>query len=98
MRLAWEPIWTRFSGQLGIGNHLSFVRDRNSSSFERGLENAWIGAAPAKVAGAGVFDLVGRGTRILFEQRSYAHDEAGRAKPAHQSILVNERLLDGREF
>src|SRR6266404_761381 len=47
MRLACDPMWTRFSGQPGIGNHLGFTGCADASRFERRLHNARIGAAPA---------------------------------------------------
>src|SRR5258706_14367426 len=98
IRLAWEPMWTRFSGQAGIGNALRLCGGGNSGRLQRGLQHAGISAATAKVPGAGMPDLAGRRAWILPKQRSDADDKTRRAKAAHQSILVHEGLLDRRQL
>ena len=47
------------SGQLGI-DHLRFACDFRAGRLKRGLDDVWMRAAAAQVAGAGVFDLCRR--------------------------------------
>src|SRR5688572_12386550 len=57
------------------------------------FEDAVEGAAAADVAVEALPDLLWRGVGDLLEQADAGHDEAGRAEPAHQRVLVAERLL-----
>src|SRR5262249_1209475 len=69
-----------------------------AGAFERCLQDARIGAATAEIAGAGVLDLFGSRLWIFPQQRGHAHDEPWRAVATHQTILIDERLLNGSKL
>ena len=62
-----------------------------------GGEDALVAGAAAEVAGQRDADLVVGRVRVVAQERGRRHDEAGRAEPALQAVVVAERRLDRRQ-
>src|ERR1051326_5910733 len=62
------------------------------------LEDVHVAGAAAEVALQALADLVLGRVRVLLQQVGRRHDEAGRAVPALQAVLIPEGLLDRVEL
>src|SRR5215467_11060577 len=60
-----------------------------------GLDDVHVAGTPAEVAFETPADLVFGRVRVLLQEVGSGHDEARRAVPALQAVLVPEGLLDG---
>src|SRR3990170_5374213 len=90
---------------------LSEMAERRTTLAERGgsssgeaarsvadrFDDALISRTPAKVSAQDLTDLLVGGARMFAEEPDHAHQDAGSAEAALQSVVLAEGLLEGME-
>jgi len=76
---------------------LTLLPDHFGSS-QNSLDDFLVASAATQVASEPISDCLNIGIWVLVQESVCVHDEAGGAKTALDSTMLNESLLNGMEF